>query len=211
MTKRVVIGVVVTVGVFSTLTVVVVFWPESSLGKAINSVASLWVIAATLVLALLTYEYVRFTGQLVSLQAMPDIVVDVEFERGWLMYVVVKNAGTGPAKDVKIAFRPDLYNSSGNSIGELALFKQGIAFLPAGKQYRHLFDSANQFFSDRGPPEKRYVATVTYGVSGGEQRVIEQPLDLSVYADLHFAARSDLHDVAEQLRRIVTALERNRR
>lgn len=68
---------------------------------------SAWVTAvATIVLAVLTFVYVRLTGKILSTQSDPCVILTVvhDEERATILQLVARNVGTGLAQDIRFEF-----------------------------------------------------------------------------------------------------------
>ena len=70
-----------------------------------------WVTAiGTLVLAILTFIYVRITNKILASQSDPCVVLTVvhDEDRASLLQLVAKNVGTGLAQDIRFSFSQPL-------------------------------------------------------------------------------------------------------
>ena len=137
-------------------------------------------------LVILTARYARSTRELVTAtQAVPSVVVDVEFERGWLLTVVVRNVGNAVAKDI-ISCPSDITNNRGDRLADLGIFQHGISYLAPGREVTHLFDSAYDFHK-KVDIKSQWEFEVAYSdLSGTPFPPQELTVDLSVYKDLRF-------------------------
>ena len=84
---------------------------QSILQSIIECVAlihwSPWVTAgATIVLAVLTYRYVRLTGKILATQSEPCVILTVvhDDDRATVLQLVARNVGTGLAHDIRFEF-----------------------------------------------------------------------------------------------------------
>lgn len=116
-------------------------------------------------------------------RAAPDVVLDVEFDRG-LLFLVVANAGERPALAVQVRFEKPFRGLGGTAdVSALRLFRK-IEFLPAGKEIRTLLDSSSAYFSRREPV--KLAATIAWRGEDGarhERRIVH---DLAIYRDLAY-------------------------
>jgi hypothetical protein len=97
-----------------------------------------------------------------------------------ILSLVVKNIGKSTARDVRIQFKPKLINTSGVSLCELPVLKNGIAALSPGHEIKIFVDTIAGFFFERNDLPLTYETTVTYfGGIKDIQRVSEQVLDLT--------------------------------
>lgn len=154
-------------------------------------------------LVLLTAWYAKSTKELVeATRAVPSVIVDVEFERGWLIFVVIRNVGNAVAKDVAVRCPPSVVNSSGHHLADLEIFQRGIPYLAPGREIRHFFDGAAGFYGRTGTTQQ-WDFQVTYSdVSGKHLTSHEFGVDLSVYRGLAFTAVRTLSDVYDELKSI---------
>jgi hypothetical protein len=113
----------------------------------------------------------------------PDVLLDVEFDRG-LLFLVVANAGERPALAVQVRFERPFRGLDGTvDVSALRLFRK-IEFLPAGKEIRTLLDSSAAYFARREPA--RLAATISFRDERGgrhERRIVH---DLAIYRDLAY-------------------------
>lgn len=117
----------------------------------------------------------------------PDVIVDVVHEEG-LLFVALENVGTGPAEDVSVTFKPDLYALRGTVLlSELALF-QNLPFLPPGKSIRAFLDVGPAYFAREAPT--RFTTTVRFQSEHGTSFRRTSTHDLAVYQHLGFVDRS---------------------
>ena len=113
----------------------------------------------------------------------PDVLLDVEFDRG-LLFLVVANAGERPAVGVQVRFERPFHGLGGSvDMAALRLFRK-IEFLPAGKEIRALLDSSAAYFSRREPA--KLTATILWRDEEKgryERRIVH---DLAIYRDLPY-------------------------
>jgi len=116
-------------------------------------------------------------------QPAPDVLLDVEFDRG-LLFLVVANAGERPALAVQVRFERPFRGLGGTvDVSALRLFRK-IEFLPAGKEIRTLLDSSAAYFARREPA--KLTATISFRDEQGgrhERRIVH---DLAIYRDLAY-------------------------
>lgn len=137
------------------------------------------------VLGLLAWSQLRETRRLRELQTRPYVLVDFEFRRH-LIYLVIKNIGTTPARDVTIAFDKPLRGSPAmqRDINKVASLTQPIPMLAPGREIKLAFDSGPQLFKDPELP-RAYTVSVTYRDATRKRPYADPPyvLDLSQYAE----------------------------
>jgi len=124
-------------------------------------------------------EQARQSRQLQEEQARPFVIVD--FEPGFLIYLVVENIGRTMARNVTITPDKALESTLPDpDIDETPLFREPIPALPPGKKIRVLFDSAPARLNSDLP--RAYEVTVRYeGPFGRIYEPDRYPLDLSMY------------------------------
>ena len=101
--------------------------------------------AATVVLAFITWRYVRLTGSLLKATYKPQIFVSLRYKlfvspsgAGGLPYqnVCVKNIGVGPARKVRFGGDLSFTTKKGNSLQDIGFIKNGIDALAPGEEIR---------------------------------------------------------------------------
>jgi len=120
----------------------------------------------------------------------PDVIVDVEFDRG-VLHLAVINVSDQPAHHVAVAFDPPFRGLGGEVVvSSLALFR-GIEFLAPRKRIATLLDTCSAYFERREP--LRITATVQF--QDGMGRAYERQVvhDLSIYRDLSYLVSDDHH------------------
>jgi hypothetical protein len=156
----------------------------------------------------LTAWYAKSTRDLVTAtRAVPSVIVDVEFERGWLLTVVVRNVGNAVAKDITISCPPTITNSHGHRLADLGIFQHGISYLAPGREVTHLFDSAYAYYQ-KPEQDGHWEFEVAYS-DLADKRFQPQKIaiDLSVYKDLRFTPGKTLEDVVKKLEDIKRVLD----
>lgn len=81
--------------------------------------------------------------------ARPDVVLDVDVERGALHFVLA-NLGGAPAHAVRVAFSRSLRDLAGHRLNDNPLFAQ-LEFLPQGRRIALLVDSLAGYLQRRQP------------------------------------------------------------
>jgi hypothetical protein len=115
--------------------------------------------------------------------ARPEVIVDVEFDRG-LLFLVLRNIGARPALEVSTTFDRKLLGLGGTKdVGALPLFRN-ILFLAPGKEIRTLLDSAGAWFARRRAT--KITARVTYRDTEGEEYRGTMRHDLEIYRELAY-------------------------
>jgi hypothetical protein len=118
----------------------------------------------------------------------PQVIVDVEFERG-LLFLVVRSLGDRPTLDVKVEFDKPVKGLGGTrEVNRLALFSK-LRFLAPGKEIRTLLDSSAAYFAREEPT--LLTATVSYRTATGERHRHAITHDLSIYRDLAYVPEGE--------------------
>ena len=113
----------------------------------------------------------------------PEVIVDVDFERG-LLFLVVRNIGERPALDVQTTFNRKLLGLGGSKdVSALPLFRN-VAFLAPGKEIRTLLDSAGSWFTRRRAT--KITARVAYRDADGTDYRGRMNHDLEIYRELAY-------------------------
>lgn len=121
-------------------------------------------------------------------QTAPYVFVyfdQVEGENSTKIFLVVKNAGGGQARDVRITFDPALRNGGTYSLEHIRQLTGHIPSLPPGGEIRHAFALTVDYFNAQPPLPTKYRARVSFrgGVKTCE-RVVEQVLSLDPFVGL---------------------------
>jgi hypothetical protein len=117
----------------------------------------------------------------------PDVVLDVEFDRG-LLWLVVANIGDRPALAAQVRFDKAFRGLGGSvEVSALRLFRR-IEFLPPGKEIRTLLDASAAYFARKEPT--RLAATIAFRDDAGrgyERRIVH---DLAIYRDIAYVTQA---------------------
>jgi hypothetical protein len=115
----------------------------------------------------------------------PDVVLDVEFDRG-LLWLVVANIGGRPALATQVRFEQPFRGLGGTvDVSALRLFRR-IEFLPPGKEIRTLLDTSAAYFARKEPA--KIAAAITFRDEAGarfDRRIVH---DVSIYWDVAYTA-----------------------
>ncbi len=115
----------------------------------------------------------------------PDVVLDVEFDRG-ILHLVVANIGSRPALAVQVKFDRPFHGLGGaTEVSALRLFRR-IEFLPPGREIRTLLDSSAAYFARKEPT--KLTATITFRDDAGERYERRIVHDLAIYRDVAYLA-----------------------
>ncbi len=113
--------------------------------------------------------------------AVPDVILDFEFEGG-VLFIVVANIGNAPALDVSVTFDRELKGEDDSKpVNDLALFRK-LLFMPPGKRVRTLLGGCGAYFGQGRPTEIE--ARISFRDRGGRRYKASIKHDLSVYRDI---------------------------
>jgi hypothetical protein len=141
----------------------------------------------------LTYCYVVLTMNMVQHmvstqegERRPYIVADIEFEdqQAWL---VLRNLGKMPAKDIRIVISPALIGYEHLDLSE-KLFKRPIAFFPPGKASRSYIDESPRLLAN-GKPLK-YEVNLSYEWAEQDHRRYQEKYTIDLEFDKNRATLS---------------------
>jgi hypothetical protein len=146
----------------------------------------------------LSYIYVVLTNQMLrqmiksqEADRRPFVIVDIERTQGW-GYMVVKNIGKLPARDLSITFNPPIRAIFGQTERPISLIENPIPFLPPERELRTAIGLEQLIF--RGPNVRPYAVIVSYSWSGHNTPVSEEySIDVAVYGRM-----LDLRDTRPQ-------------
>jgi hypothetical protein len=101
------------------------------------------------------------------------------------IFLVIKNAGKGLARDVRVTFDPELQNDQTYSLKHIKQLTRHIPSLPPGKEIRHAFAFTIKYFNAEPslPTCYRVRAIFHGGVKKGE-RVVVQVISLDSFVGL---------------------------
>jgi hypothetical protein len=101
------------------------------------------------------------------------------------IFLVIKNAGGGLARDVRVTLDPELQNDGTYSLKHIKQLTEHIPSLPPGKEIRHAFALTIKYFNAKPSLPMSYTVRATFhgGVKKGE-RVVEQVISLDSFVGL---------------------------
>lgn len=174
--------------------------------------AQVYLVAAQLLVliaaAVFAWRQVREARVLREEQNRPFVVVDIEVESGYMMYLEVVNMGTSLARDVRIEIDPPLESAIDIQVGKLKMLNEGIATLAPGKKYRTFFEMSFRRNEDRPDLPMNPTARVRYW-DEKRKRPFDETLilDMGQYMHMHTVTRHGIHDVHKQLDSIQKTLK----
>lgn len=109
----------------------------------------------------------------------------IEGEDPTKIFLVIKNAGTGQARDVQVTFDPELQNGGTYSLKHIRQLTEHIPSLPPGKEIRHAFALTVKYFNAQPQLPMKYRVRITfYGGVKKDERVVEQVISLDSFLGL---------------------------
>jgi hypothetical protein len=146
---------------------------DSTIAVYVSLAGTIVVTVATVVLAGLTFRYVKLTGRLVEeSQRLRDPVVTVDFELpDFIMLVVVENHGLSPARNIRLELSrdSDWLRGRGDATGlsEAQPFSSGVSYLTPGRKLKYEAGVPNWREMPDGPVEVAF--RLTYESLSGER------------------------------------------
>lgn len=162
-------------------------------------------VAVYVVLGVFAYIQIVQAKKLREQQSRPYVIVDFAF-RGHLLYLVVKNIGSTPARKVQASFDPPLRTTRPRDLNKASFLASPIPMMAPGREISAFFDTGPQVIGNAKVPQS-YVVTLAYeDVRGKRYRDPPSPLDLShlANASLEPAGLPELVREVETLRREIT-------
>lgn len=118
--------------------------------------------------------------------ARPYITVEIELGRP-MLYLVVRNIGHSPARDVRLRFTPDLRSNDTylqNDLQSAPALNDVIPYMPPGMTLRFGFDTAYDLLRSDLP--KQYRVRATYLSDYGKHEPEEYVLDIRSFESAEF-------------------------
>lgn len=101
------------------------------------------------------------------------------------IYLMIKNAGAGQARDVRVRFDPELQNGGTYSLKHIRQLTEHIPSLPPGKEIRHAFALTVTYFQAQPQLPMKYRVHITfYGGVKKDERIVEQVISLDFFRGL---------------------------
>ncbi|MFA5914335.1 MAG: zinc ribbon domain-containing protein [Burkholderiales bacterium] len=160
---------------------------------------------ATVVLAVLTFKYVRLTHSLVQearAAKRPNVFVDIEFDSTDVKFII-GNTGSSPAINVKLSVADNIpwrqHPEFQSGIASLAIVQNGLAYLAPGRTLKFnagYIENNATFFS----AESMVTIGLMYQTETGEQVSREVTIELRSYSGVLF--ESFVHPEREVARAI---------
>lgn len=161
------------------------FLMSINLSDAVTSIA-------TLILALLTFIYVRLTGKILSSQTDPFVILTVvhDEDRPSILQLVAKNVGSGLARDIRFeflqpipfkAFGLTIENSKKAGIMTEGPFINGIPALGPGECRKMDWGQFGGLKASIG--ESKIIATCRFKKNSKEMEPVICPLDVESFQE----------------------------
>jgi hypothetical protein len=145
-------------------------------------------------------------------QFRPFVVVDLEIRTPFIQ-LVVANLGTTMARDVQFKFDPRLESTRDGRprttpIADVSLFRDGIPSFPPGKRLVLLFDDGRTRTEAQLPDQ--YKVQVSYRGDPFKRRIQDSiTLDIGTYREWGAIRRKDVHEVAEEIKKLRETLAKS--
>jgi len=182
--------------------------------KTIN--LSAWITAgATLLLAVLTFVYVRLTGKILSTQSDPCVIISVihDEERPTILQLVVRNIGSGLAHDIKFEFSRPLparaFGLTKDRAKEVVVMKDGplINGIPAlGPGECRKIDWGQYGGLSAALGDEPVIATCRFKKNGKEMEPTRCPLEVKSFEGT-VAAEKPATKMAKELEKISRSIQ----
>ncbi|KQX76050.1 hypothetical protein [Aeromicrobium sp. Root472D3] len=137
---------------------------------------------------------------MVTLEPSPTIFNAIE--------ILVRNAGAGPAHDVRISVDPPLARArevEGHELENSRFFNEATPLMPPKWELRTWFDMMNERQGTDLP--KKFTFTVSYSDGHGHKWIEKSVQDLDVFSSLMFSETYNIHHAAKALREISKTLK----
>jgi hypothetical protein len=98
------------------------------------------------------------------------------------LFLVIKNAGKGIARDIKINIEPDLQNDNTYSLKHIKQIINNMPPLPPSGEIRHAFALTTQYFKATPPLPQNYKIQISFkGGINKSHRIVEQVISLDFF------------------------------
>lgn len=101
------------------------------------------------------------------------------------IFLVIKNAGGGTARNVRVSFDPELQNGGTYNLKHIKQLTNDIPALPPGGEIRHAFAFTIKYFNANPSLPKQYRVRIAYrGGLKQAERIVEQVISLDFFQGL---------------------------
>jgi len=143
-------------------------------------------------------------------QSQPFVFVDIApDESGFLLMIVVENAGPTIARNIRIRFDPPLRSATFKEVQNLQFPQDVIAALAPGRRIRWYLDTGPAIFGGNVPTS--YGVTVNADGPFGPIDQLAYRIDLAILAGSEGRAQGRLKDLIDETRKSASALKDIRR
>lgn len=106
----------------------------------------------------------------------------VEEDNETKLFLVIKNAGKGIARDIKINIEPELQNGNTYSLKHIKQIINNMPPLPPSGEIRHAFALTTQYFKTTPPLPQNYKIQISFnGGINKSTRTVEQEISLDFF------------------------------
>ncbi|HET7272091.1 MAG TPA: hypothetical protein VFI90_13520 [Rubrobacter sp.] len=164
---------------------------------------------AVLLLAIFAFFQVMEQRAARIAQDSPQILVDVNYSQRTMINIVVRNIGRGAAKDIRFDFSAPVESSGGQTISDLAYFKEGIAFLAPNTEIATVWDSysdAVAVLKEKGL-KNGITVTVKYKDLRGKAYSTPWTINPLILEGSGYADYREFEDLVRALEKISTDIE----
>ena len=141
------------------------------------TIATLALVAVTLLYVVLTGFILRQNAKLISAQTRPNVVAFAEGNASHCVFFVVQNVGPGVAKNVRVDVPTDWEaDPQLGNLGRIGFVAKGISVMPAGARVHSFIAIMAQIDKETLQP---FVAQVTFADASGKLYSSEYEIDLS--------------------------------
>lgn len=160
--------------------------------------------------ALLTYFYVIFTGRMVKQmvdtaedESRPFIIVDMEYDDGVINFSL-RNIGKTPARNIRAKIEPDINLMNKKTLNN-TLFAKPISLMPPGKEIKTFVGMHYELLKEDQPKVFEILVEYEWKKKKAKESYI---IDLSVYQNLTYVVRKNIHHVAKSLEELDKKISR---
>jgi hypothetical protein len=169
------------------------------------------ILSSIAVLLLAVFAFIQVMEQRAAriAQDSPQILVDVNYSQRTMINIVVRNIGRGAAKDLRFDFSAPVESSGGQTISDLAYFKEGIAFLAPNTEIATVWDSysdAVEVLKNKGL-KNGITVTVTYKDLRGKAYNTRWTINPLILEGSGYADYREFEDLVRALEKISRDIE----
>jgi hypothetical protein len=178
-------------------------------------------VISVVALTIITAGYAKSTEQMatqmkitndlqVEYNFRPKVTIKFDFKYSSAIYICIKNAGNGAAKNIKFTFTPLLINSKGDSLSKWPALLNGIDYLGPGSDVVFLFDTSFSYLPNKDLPRDFQVAVqYDWALTGKPPIKEEYPLQLSTYIGTDLGSYKDFSTLIDEVAKIRKLMEKS--